>query len=760
MKRFPLSFFPALRIPKPHIVAAGKLSAALALALGCATAMSQTPKAPLPEAAPAPLHAFAPALRDTSTDPCTDFYQYACGGWLKTHPIPADRSSYGRDTEVEDRNEQVLRAILEKAAADSATRAPDEQKIGDAYAACMDTAAIDRDGLAALKARLAPIDQLQNLAQLPALLAALHNEDIPAFFSFGAQQDYRNANQEIAAVRQPRLGLPEKGYYDRSDAKSAALRQEYEDHIRRVFMLLGEPAPQAVKDAATVLRMETALAANSLSQEQMREPSNLYHRTPLVQFEANSPELHFADYLARVHSPAIEELNVAEPVYFLSLQDLLTGASIADVRAYLRWTAIRSVAATALPQALDDERFAFYGKVMSGVAEQQPRWKRCAETVDTELGEALGKVYVQQQFTPADKMRTVALTQNIETAAADDLNKLDWMSTATRAEAKHKLSLVANNVGYPEKWRDYSTLAISPTDAFANMEHAAAFEVARNTRKIGKPVDRSEWEMTTPTVNAYYNPQMNSINFPAGILQPPYFDPAQDDAVNFGSAGGVIGHELSHGFDDEGRQFDGYGNLRDWWKKEDAQHFAERAACVEKEYDGFVAVDDLHVNGKLTLGENLADLAGLRLAWLAFTAQAKTSGTVLSKPGDASYGSLTPAQQFFAAYGQSWCENTRTEAMRERVRIDPHSPEQDRVNGVVENMPSFAEAWKCKAGAWMATGHRGSLCLTENQGLSRQQRELSRTSSAAAQRWVTLHAPRPAPCGAQDFSSARSRCGP
>ena len=699
-----------LRARGPLTLLAAMLTAALLTGAHSSAAQENAASsAPAPSAAPAPLHAFDPALRDTTADPCTDFYQYACGGWLKTHPIPADRSSYGRDTEVEDANDAVLRSILEKAAAGSADRSPDEQKIGDAYAACMDTAAIDRESLAELKSRLTPIDALGGTGGLSALLATLHNEGVPAFFGFGSQQDYRDATQQIAAVRQPRLGLPEKGYYERTDAKSAGVRDEYEAHVRRMFMLVGEPQAQAQKDAAAVLRIETALAAASLSREQMREPSNLYHKTPLVQFEANSPELQFSQYLKQVDAPAVDALNVAEPVYFLSLHELLGDTSIGDIQAYLRWTAIHSMPATALPQALDDERFAFYGKVMSGTPEQQPRWKRCAQTVDSELGEALGKVYVKERFAPADKARTLALTRSIEAAAATDIDTLPWMSPATRTEAEHKLSLVENNIGYPDKWRSYASLTISATDAFGNAARSVAFEVARNTAKIGKPVDRGEWVMTPPTVNAYYNPQMNSVNFPAGILQPPYFDPTQDDAVNYGSAGGVIGHELTHGFDDQGRQFDGYGNLRDWWRKQDAAQFAERAACVEHEYDGFVAVDDLHVNGTLTLGENLADLAGLRLAWLAFTAKAKAAGQVMSAPGDAAYGGLTPAQQFFAAYGQSWCENTRPAAMRERVRVDPHAPEKYRVNGVVQNMPSFAEAWSCKTGAPMAPAHRCSL---------------------------------------------------
>ncbi len=698
-------------LPRKYAGVCASLPLSLALAAGAQT--STLPQSAAQAGTEAQhssaIHAFDPALRDTSVDPCSDFYQYACGGWLKTHPIPADRASYGRDTEVEDEDEQVLRGILEKAAAGGAERTPNEQKIGDAYAACMDTAAIDAAGLRPLQPELDAVDAVKTKAELPALLAALHTDGVPGFFRFGAEQDARDATQEIAVVGQPRLGLPEKGYYSRTDQKSAALRQDYVDHIRRVFMLAGEPAAQAVIDANTVLRVEAAMAASSLSRVEMRDPMLLYHRTPLVQFEANSPELQFDQYLKDAGAPAVQVLNVAEPLYFLELHDLIESTSLKDLKTLLRWNVLRAAMPTAVEQPLDDEDFAFYGKVLRGTPEQQPRWKRCADTVDSEVGEALGEVYVAQRFSAADKARSEELTKAIEAAADTDIDTLEWMSAATKEEAKHKLHLIENNIGYPNKWRDYSMLTISRTDAFANAEQAETFEVERNLRKIGKPVDRGEWDMTPPTVNAYYNPQMNSINFPAGILQPPYFDSTQDDAVNYGSAGAVIGHELTHGFDDEGRQYDGSGNLRDWWKKDDTRQFETRAGCVADEYSGFTQIDELHVNGKLTLGEDLADLAGLRLAFLAYETKAKATGVSLTTPGGTDYGGLTPEQQFFAAYGQSWCESTRPAAMRQRVEVDPHAPEKYRVNGVVENMPAFAEAFHCKAGSSMVAAKRCSL---------------------------------------------------
>ena len=682
---------------------------------------------PAQTGAGAAIHAFDPSLRDTALDPCTDFYAYACGGWLRTHPIPPDRSSYGRDTEAEDADEQVLRAILERAAGaaqaagkavsigqGSPARTANEQKIGDAYAACMDTDAINAAGIAPLRRKLDAL-ALQSKADLPDLLARLQLDGVASLFWFGAQQDARHATEEIAAVGQPRLGLPEKGYYDRADARSSTLRSEYAAHIERTFALLGEPAGDAMRDANAVLRLETAMAAASLAPVELRDPTRTYHRMPLVQFSANSPELQAARYLKTLGAPPLQSLNVMEPVYFLSLHELLDAATLPELQALLRWDVVRAVPGTALPQPLDDENFDFYGKTLEGTPQQMPRWKRCAETVDRELGEALGQLYVAERFSPEDKQRTEAMTRTIEAAAGRAIAALDWMSAPTKAEAEAKLRLLANNIGYPDRWRDYSALPIervvpgntaSGNAAFDNAEQAARFEAARNLHKIGQSVDRSEWTMTPPTVNAYYNPQMNSINFPAGILQPPYYDPSEDDAVNYGAIGGVIGHELTHGFDDEGRLFDGRGNLRDWWRKEDARQFADRAACVTSEYNGFVQIDELHVDGKLTLGEDLADLSGLQLAFLAYTAKAKEAGTAQDAAGGAASGGLTPAQQFFTAYGQSWCENTRPDAMRQRVAIDPHAPEKYRVNGVVQNMPVFAEAFGCKAGAPMVAAKR------------------------------------------------------
>ncbi|HVW79091.1 MAG TPA: M13 family metallopeptidase [Alloacidobacterium sp.] len=660
-------------------------------------------------AAPKNLKALDPALMDTTVDPCVNFYQYSCGTWAKNNPIPADESSYGRATELDDENQLVLKSILERAASGGPERTANEQKIGDYYATCVDTSAINQAGLKPLQLVLEKIDALQSKDALPELAAWLDSIGINTFFDFSTDQDFKDATQQIAEFDQASLGLPEKGYYERTDEKSTKLREQYKQHIAQTFVLLGQPQEQAIKDADTVLKIESQLAHVSLSNVERRDPKALYHKMTLAGFEQSTPQFAFDRYLRTLDTPPVSSLNVTVPAFFTGLNQILTSTDIAALKTYMRWAAIRQTPGTALPQSLDEESFNFYGKILEGQPEQQPRWKRCARSTDRALGEALGQVYIAQRFSPQDKQRTTELTHDVEAAMDRDIDHLDWMSTETKARAKQKLHAVANKIGYPDKWRDYSSLQIVRGDALGNAHRAAAFEEHRQINKIGKPIDRGEWGMTPPTVNAYYNPQMNDINFPAGILQPPYFDPRQDDAANYGDAGGVIGHELTHGFDDEGRQFDGSGNLKEWWTPEDGKKFTERADCVVKEYDGFVAVDDLHVNGKLTLGENIADLGGLKLAFLAYLDRAQKTGVDVTKKGGAEYAGLTPEQQFFVAYGQGWCQNNRPEDLRLRVQVDPHSPEEFRVNGVVVNLPEFQKAFGCKTGQPMAPAKRCAI---------------------------------------------------
>ncbi len=645
------------------------------------------------------------SLLDPKTAPCTNFYQYACGGWLQQNPVPADRSRYGRDSEVEEENILVLKGILEKAAVPGAGRSANEQKIGDAYATCMDTQAINQKGLAPLKDELDEVDAVTAKTELPELTAQLQKTGVAAFFRLASEQDAVNATEQIAAVDQPRLGLPEKGYYVRSDDKSRTLREQYLQHVTNMFVLTGQTEQQASTDAKTVLAFETELAKASMSTEERRDPKAIYHRMPLSALEQKTPKLDMRSYLKLAGAPAIESLNVVSPSYFDRLNQLMGTTDLATLKVYLRWRLIHGAPVLALPENADVEAFHFYGHILTGQPEQQSRWKRCVAEVDHNLGEALGEVYVAQRFSPADKQRTLLLASDVEAAMGRDIDQLPWMSPATKTEAKLKLHGIANKIGYPEKWRDYSSLTITRGDALGNALRSRAFEQQRDIAKIGRPVDKGEWDMSPPTVNAYYNPQMNDVNFPAGILQPPYFDEHMDDAVNYGDAGGVIGHELTHGFDDEGRQFDAAGNLKDWWTAGDATKFNERADCVVKEYNGFIAVDDLHVNGRLTLGEDLADLGGLRIAYLAYMERARQNNVDPLHRTDG----FTPAQRFFLSYAQGWCTGSRPESMRLMVQTDPHAPEQYRVNGVVVNLPEFQQAFNCTAKEPMVAKKRCSV---------------------------------------------------
>jgi endothelin-converting enzyme/putative endopeptidase len=651
------------------------------------------------------LRGLDPSLRDTSVNPCVNFFQYACGTWLKRNPIPPDRSSFGIDTQLTENNNLVLKSILERASDPAAQRDADTQKIGDYYATCMDTQAIDKAGLGGLQPMLDRINGLTSTKDLAPLVAEMQRNGVQVLFRLGSEEDYKDARHMIATASQPRLGLPEKGYYLRTDEKSVALRKQYLEHIAHMLTLAGEPADRAAADATRVLDLETKMATGSLSREEMRDPSKLYHPTELARFRSQVGAFDVDSYLRTLGTPAFTSLNVSTPAYFDALNKILPETDLESLKALLRWNLLHSTPGTALPAALDNEQFAFYGKTLRGQPEQQPRWKRCVEAVDGSLGEALGRVYVAQQFSAQDKARTTDIMKDIEAAMGRDIQQLDWMSAPTKTKAEEKLKLVTNKIGYPDKWRDYSSLTITRGDAVGNERRAAAFEHHRTLAKIGRPTDKQEWDMSPPTVNAYYNPQDNTVNFPAGILQPPYYDPHMGDAVNYGQAGGLEGHELTHGFDDEGRQFNGGGNFSEWWTPVDEQKFKERADCVVKQYDGFVAVDDLHVNGKLTLGENIADIGGVRLGYLAWQHRLQEPGV---KP-EADLDGLTPAQQFFTAYAQSWCSSTRPETMRLRVQTDPHSPEEYRVNGVVENLPEFQQAFGCKAGQSMVSANLCSI---------------------------------------------------
>ncbi|MGB8579896.1 MAG: M13 family metallopeptidase [Candidatus Sulfotelmatobacter sp.] len=633
---------------------------------------------------------------DRTVDPCVDFFQYSCGGWIKNNPIPPDQSSWDTYSKMQDENRERLRGILEAAAKPVSTRDPSEQKIGDYYASCMGENAINAKGTEPLKPQLDRIAQLSSKAEIADVAATMVDDNV--LFSFESTQDYRDASQVIAEADQGGLGLPDRDYYLKEDAKSVDLRKAYVVHVQKMFELLGDEPDAAATEAQTVMHIETALAKGSMTRVERRDPKNLDHKMTSAEFEKISPDFHWQVYFTKVGLPSLGSLNVASPGFFKALNEEIAKENLADWKVYLRWHLVHANAPF-LSSALVNENFAFYGKTLRGQQELQPRWKRCTQNVDNYLGEALGQVYVEKYFSPEAKQQALKIVKEIDVAMAADINALPWMSAATKQQALVKLHGMANKIGYPDKWRDYSKLEIVRGDELGNVERARKFEFNRELAKIGKPVDRGEWDMTPPTVNAYYNPQMNDINFPAGVLQPPAFDPDSDAAPNYGDTGGTIGHELTHGFDDEGRQFDAQGNLRDWWTSEDGKEFVKRASCISDQYSTYTIIDDIKINGKLTLGEDVADLGGLILAYMAWKDDTKGQNLQL-------IDGLTPDQRFFVGYGQSWCGETRDETKRLRATVDPHSPEKYRTNGVVSNMPDFQEAFHCKAGSPMVNQNR------------------------------------------------------
>lgn len=670
------------------IVVLTLLSACLAFAQA-----PQTAPTPATEKKPAPLVGLDVSLLDKSADPCGDFFQYACGTWLKNNPIPPDRSAWGRDSELAERNQFILRSILETAAASKAGRSATDQKIGDYYSSCMDEQAAEKAGIAPLQPELDRIAAMKDKSELAGAFARLHSMGVGVGFGFGSAQDMKDATSVIAEADQGGLGLPERDYYFRDDAKSKELRAQYVQHVTNMLKLAGETESQAAADAAAILELETALAKASMDVVSRRDPNKLYHKMTMAEFDALAPKFNWVAFRTGIQLPAVSSINVVVPEFMKAFNELIETRDLSLWKTYLKWHTI-SNAAPYLSSAFVNEDFDFFSRKLVGAEQLRPRWKRCVSYVDRDLGEALGQAYVDVAFPPSSKERTLKIVRDIEAAMARDIQALDWMSDATKKRAMEKLHTVANKIGYPDKWRDYTALEIRAGDLLGNVLRSQEFESRRELAKIGKPIDRGEWLMTPSTVNAYYNPQMNDINFPAGILQPPYFDPKADDAVNYGDIGATIGHELTHGFDDEGRQFDADGNLKEWWTESDGKKFEERAECVVKEFSEFTAVDDVKLDGKLTLGENVADLGGLLLAYMAYTT---STGGKVPPPVDG----FTADQRFFIAYAQGWCENDRPELLRLMAQTNPHSPAVWRVNGIVSNMPEFQKAFGCKAGQAM-----------------------------------------------------------
>ena len=674
-----------------------QVAMALILFSGFSTALLAQAQSSAPNGSANPPHLLPgldKSLLDTAADPCADFFQYACGNFAKLYPIPNDRSGYGTGTMIADYTETVLHAMLESAANSSSQRTANEQKIGDYYASCTAEDAINQNGLKPLEPELSRIADLESKDELPELLAHYQLINVNAFFNFGEQQDFKDARKQIAAVDQGGLGLPERDFYFRTGDVAEKTRAQYVQHITNMLKLMGEPEPRAAADAQAIMQLETALAKASMDITSRRDPKNVYHLMPVSELASVAPGFNWDRFLKAFNSLSVSELNVTNPDFFKGLNALVASTDLDTVKTYLRWQLVHSTDSLVLPKPFADEEFDFYRRKLGGQPEQRARWKRCVQATDGALGEALGQVYVAQQFPPSSKQATVQMVHDIETAMDQDLDTLDWMSADTKARAREKLRAIADKIGYPDHWRDYSKLSIVRGDAFGNSLRAVEFENRRQLAKIGQPVDRGEWGITPATVDAYYSASMNDINFPAGILQSPLYDPNATDAENYGHVGGIVGHELTHGFDDEGRQFGANGNLSDWWTPEDAKKFEQKADCEVKEYGNFVAVDDVKVNGKLTLGENTADNGGLRLAYIAFLADAKRKSIDLTQKQDG----YTPLQQFFLGHGQSWCGSLRPEQLRLQVQTDPHSPRKFRVNGVVQNMPEFGQAFGCKPG--------------------------------------------------------------
>lgn len=662
------------------------------------------------------LEHFKPDLVDKTLDPCNDFYKYSCNKWISANPIPADQVYWTTGSGLELWNETVLRDTLEAASKSDSNRSPVQQKIGDYWAACMDESGIESAGLKPLQPELARISALKSKQDITLEVAHLQhavpgawqtgdNESSSPLFGFTGTQDYDDASMVVAQIDQAGLSLPNRDYYLNTDDKSKEILSKYRTHLQKMFTLVGESESQAAADAGTVIEIETALAQAQMDNVKRRDPKNINNKMSLAQIRQLAPSIDWDGYLKAVRAPASDHYIVTSPDFFRAEEKLLNDHPLEHWQTYLRWQLIHR-AAPYLTKAIVDENFNFFAHTLAGAEEQRPRWRRCVAAADRDLGDALGQAYVDRAFSPESKARTIAMVHSIEGALNSDIQSLSWMSPETKQQAVVKLKGIEDKIGYPSRWRDYSSVRITRDSYLNNVAQATSFEFQRWIAKIGKPVDRAEWTMTPPTINAYYDPQLNTINFPAGILQPPFFDPSKDDAVNFGAIGMIIGHEIIHGFDDQGRKFDAHGNLRDWWTTDDAKKYDERGKCISDEYTQEVpdAGAGVKQNGLLTQGEDTADNGGIRLALAALEYSLKQKGKSLDDKGDDGW---TYRQRFFLSNAYSWCANVRPQIARLIVTTDPHSMPVFRINNVISNMPEFGEAFSCKPGQKMV---RANAC--------------------------------------------------
>ena len=665
-------------------------------------------QAPATDTAPKLEH-FDHNMVDRTLDPCQDFYQYACSKWNTANPIPPDQVAWGTGSGLQYWNENIVRQALEKASAQTTGRSDFEQKIGDYWQACTDEPTLEAAGNRDLKAGLERIAKMKSKSELADQIARIHmsipgawngndNQTAAALLGFGSQQDYDDASKVVAGIDQGGLGLPSRDFYVKDDEKSKDILSKYQTHVAKMLGLAGESANQAATDAKTVIAMETAMAKAQMDNVARRDPKNVNNKMGFEQMQALTPSFDWKKYTADIGAPpSSPHYLVSTPAFFREVEVLIQQHAVADWQVYLRWQVVHG-SAPYLSKAFVDENWDFFSHTLLGSKQQLPRWRRCVRAADRDLGMALGQAYVAAAFPSSSKERTVGVVHDVEHALDQDITTLEWMQPATKEQAKIKLHAIEDKIGYPNQWRDYSSVRITRTSYLDNVRESTVFEFHRQLDKIGRPVDRSEWTMTPPTINAYYDPQLNTINFPAGILQPPFFDANMDDAVNYGAIGMVVGHEITHGFDDQGRKFDAQGNLRDWWTEADAKAYDERDSCISDEYTQEIPEAGVKQNGHLTQGEDTADNGGMRIAFMALTNKLQASGKALDDKDESGW---TPRQKFFLSYANEWCEQYRPELMRTVVLTNPHSIPKYRVNNVVSNMPEFQQAFSCKAGTPM-----------------------------------------------------------